>query len=264
MSIKALVTLVLLNISLVSMDKPILRRAISGIKKLISPSNSESLTESSPSSSSTDSEPPLSSSTSSTLSQEDSLRISGFLYKLGIDSVNQYDRALNAILDNNKPDFLDALSQLPEENLEIQETLHRYWKIHKEGKEPKSGIVTQAKPENDILLNREILQAAQEIRQEIEQTAPFLITPQIKHRRFSLPPLDFSALPHKVFLIPTTLAESDQTLSSASSSPASSPSKSTVIKTVLISSPHLSDDAQHTKYKKEKAHHCGNTIKKEK
>lgn len=264
MKIKALFTLVLLNISLVSMDKPILQRAISGIKKLISTSNSESLTESSQSSSSTDSEPPLSSSSSSTLSQEDTLRISGFLYKLGVDPVNHYDKALNAILDNNRHDFLNALSKLPEENLELQETLHRYWKIHKEGKEPKSEIVTQAKPENDILLNREILQAAQEMRQEIERTAPLLITPQIKQRHLSLPLLDFSALPHKGSLIPRTLAESDQTTSSASSSPLSSPSKSTVIKTVLISSPDHSDDTHHTKYKKEKAHHCGNTIKKEK
>jgi hypothetical protein len=275
MRIKGLFIFVLLNISLLSMEgkkpvlqreekKPALQRALSGLKNLISASKSESSSpEFSIASSPPNSEPQLARSRSSTLSEEETLRISGYLYELGFGPVNQYDRAQHAILDNNRPKFLDALSKLPKENLELQETLHRYWKIYRDGKEPQSGIFVLAKPENDILLNEAILQAAKEIWHEIEQSPPLVITLQTNQRRVRLPPLDFTHLPQKGSSIVRTLTESDQTASSSSST-VSSPSKSTIIKTIWISFSDLTDKAEHTQFEKEKSHHCGAAIKKEK
>lgn len=246
MRIKRFIIIFLLHMSLFSMDNiPGIKQIVSGARKV---GNAfKELTESSSTehSSGSDQEPQLTSSTSSILSEEDTLRISGILQELGVDPINHYERALHAILDNNRTDFLDALSKLPKKNLELKERLQWYWEIYKEGKELKKGIMVQAKHENDVLLAKEIFQAAQEIQAEIEQ-APFVITP-VNKRRLKLPSLDFSVFS------PKNLTEPEQESASEIS-----PSQQTIIKTVSINS----ESPHHTQFEKEKAHHY--SIKKDK
>lgn len=169
MGIKGLCTILILHASLFAMEgqKPVLQRAYSEFKNLVSSSKSESsLPEFSLVSSQSSSEPLLTRSTSSTLFDEDALRISNILLQYGVDSINQYDRAQYAILEKNKADFLDALDKIPTQ--ELKDALNLQWiTLCEEG--PYNKYSTSARPANDALLEIAIIQAAQEIWKEIDE-----------------------------------------------------------------------------------------------
>ena len=175
MRIKGFLIVFLLHQCLISMEKkPAFQRAISGFLNLMVSSKEPAALKTSHSGTLLADSGTAHSSSSD--EEKEQLRISSMLAAFGIDPINHYESALNAILDRNKKTFVEEFNKIT--NDELKSKLELLWSYitqetpdHPKASKPKVFV-----PSLDLssarLFNQACQMAAQEIAQEIYELKP--------------------------------------------------------------------------------------------